>query len=99
MEPMMIIAMGVNLIVVAMIAGTILLFPVSRRLAALLEKRLEGYADPELKRQVEDVTRELERTRREFARLEERQRFTERLLDRGLEEERPGNVVEAAEFE
>ena len=98
MEPMMILAMGVNLLVVAMIAGTVLLFPVSRRLAALLEKRIEGYADPELKRQVQELTRELERTQKEFVRLEERQRFTERLLERGPEEGRPGQVVEGSDF-
>jgi Tfp pilus assembly protein PilO len=77
-----------SLLMVLVIGGFILLYPLSKRLGKLIELRLEerraGSALPEEQLQVlADVVAGLQE---QLERIEERQAFTERLLETG----RPG---------
>jgi hypothetical protein len=74
-----------SLLVVLAIGGFILLFPISRRLGKFLEiridERMEWNTLPgEMLNELRDVVEELQS---EVARLGERQKFVERLLDSG----------------
>lgn len=75
------------LLIIAMVGGFILVFPLSRRLAAYLEQRLQSGTkaadDAELKR----IRTALVSLQAEIERLSERQEFTESLLA-----ESPGKV-------
>jgi hypothetical protein len=70
-----------SLMLVGMIAGFILLFPISRRMGVLLEQKVKGKLDDD--RALEEVRR-LEATVRalqeEVERLVDRQAFTDSLL-------------------
>jgi hypothetical protein len=81
MDPMPIVSMLFTLVLAAMVGGFILLFPISRRLGAYLEQRLEGRLGGDgsaaERRQLESAVRSLQR---EIERLSERQAFTEALL-------------------
>lgn len=73
-----------SLLVVLVIGGFILLFPLARRLGTLLElyveeRRKSEFPPPEL----EDIRRVVDSLQSEVERLRERQEFTERLLERG----------------
>lgn len=74
-----------SLLMVLIIGGFILLFPLSKRLGQLIEMRLderrvrETLPDAEL----EELRRIVESLQSEVALLTERQEFTERLLDSG----------------
>lgn len=74
-----------SLLMVLIIGGFILLFPVARRLGRLLELRIEerraGESLPMA--ELEDLLRVVEGLNAEVERLRERQEFTERLLERG----------------
>jgi hypothetical protein len=82
MDPMALAGMIFTLIVLVMIGGFILLYPLSRQLAALLHLRLERAEAPDPSGQIASLTRALESMRDEVERLSERQEFTERLLER-----------------
>lgn len=83
-----------SLLLVLIIGGFILLFPLSRRLGQLLEIRMEerrqslaaGGAPAELAKQLETTLAALESLRGEVASLSARQQFVERLLEAGEEE-------------
>ena len=81
MEIVPIAGMLFSLLLVGMIAGFILLFPISRRMGALLEQKVKGKLDDD--RALEEVRR-LEATVRtlqeEVERLVDRQAFTDSLL-------------------
>ena len=81
MEMLPIAGMLFSLLLVGMIAGFILLFPISRRMGALLEQKVKGKLDDE--GAMEEVKR-LEVTVRalqeEVERLVDRQAFTDSLL-------------------
>jgi hypothetical protein len=81
MDPMPIVSMLFTLVLAAMVGGFILLFPISRRLGAYLEQRLEGRLGGDgsaaERRELESAVRSLQR---EIERLSERQAFTEALL-------------------
>jgi hypothetical protein len=81
MEMLPIAGMLFSLLLVGMIAGFILLFPISRRMGALLEQKVKGKLDDE--GAMEEVKR-LEATVRalqeEVERLVDRQAFTDSLL-------------------
>jgi hypothetical protein len=81
MDMLPIAGMLFSLLLVGMIAGFILLFPISRRMGALLEQKVKGKLDDD--RALEEVKR-LEATVRslqdEVERLVERQAFTDSLL-------------------
>lgn len=78
-----------SLLMVLIIGGFILLFPLSRRLGQLLEMRLEERREGSLP--PEDVAVLLETIQAlqdEVERLAERQAFTERLLEGGPQADR-----------
>ena len=84
----------VTIVVFALIAATIILWPVMRALA----RRLEGKsADPALRDEVERLPHRLEEVdvlQGRVAELEERIDFTERILVRGQETPGPGRLPE-----
>lgn len=84
MDPNALGGMITTLLLVAMIGGFILLFPLSRRLGALLEEKvLQSKRPPvpqtEELRALHDQVHDLQN---EVRRLSERQQFTEQLLER-----------------
>jgi hypothetical protein len=84
----------VTIVVFALIAATIILWPVMRALA----RRLEGKgADPALREEVERLHHrlaEVDVLQGRIAELEERIDFTERILVRGQETPGPGRLPE-----
>jgi hypothetical protein len=84
----------VTIVVFALIAATIILWPVIRALA----RRLEGKSvDPALREEVERLHHRLEEMdtlQGRLAELEERVDFTERILVRGQESPEPGRLPE-----
>ncbi len=84
----------VTIVVFALIAATIILWPVMRALA----RRLEGKsADPALREEVERLQHRLEEIdilQGRVAELEERIDFTERILVRGQETPGPSRLPE-----
>ncbi|NIP80881.1 MAG: hypothetical protein GWM90_17370 [Gemmatimonadetes bacterium] len=76
-----------SLLMVLIIGGFILLFPVTRRLGRLLELRIEERRseDRPPAAELEEVLRVVEALQAEVERLSDRQEFTERLLERGPE--------------
>jgi hypothetical protein len=81
MDMMAIAGMLFSLILVGMIAGFILLFPISRRMGALLEQKITGKLGDERAmaevRRLEATVRSLQE---EVERLGDKQAFTESLL-------------------
>lgn len=81
-EPMVIVAMIFTLIVLAMIGGFILLFPLSRQLSTLLHQRLQHGEPPPSDERVDALAQAVELLSAEVERLTDRQDFTERLLEK-----------------
>jgi len=81
MDPEVIAGMLFTLIILAMVGGFILLLPITRRLGAILEQRLNGRAAADI---APAEARQLEATihalRADLEQLAERQAFTEALL-------------------
>lgn len=81
MDPEVIAGMLFTLIILAMIGGFILLLPITRRLGAILEQRLNSRATTDIApaeaRQLEATIQAL---RADLEQLSERQAFTEALL-------------------
>jgi Tfp pilus assembly protein PilO len=80
-----------SLLMVLIIGGLILLYPLSRRLGQLIELRMDerragGTLPAE---ELEELARVVESLQAELAQLQERQQFTERLLEAGGERARP----------
>jgi hypothetical protein len=71
-----------TVIVLMLIGGFILLVPLTRRLAALLEHRMLAEDKAGRSADVEALARAVDTLRDEVERLAERQEFTEKLLDR-----------------
>lgn len=86
MDPLILGAMIFTLVVLAMVGGFILVFPLTRRLADLLEQRMLAARDGDRHAEVEALRRAVAALRDDVARLAERQDFTERLLERPDEE-------------
>jgi hypothetical protein len=84
----------VTIVVFALIAATVILWPVMRALA----RRLEGKStDSALREEVERLHQrleEMEPLQGRMAELEERVDFTERILVRGQESPEPGRLPE-----
>jgi len=82
----------VTIVVFALLAATVILWPVMRALA----RRLEGKsADPALREEIERLQHRLEEMdalHARMAELEERVDFTERMLVRGQESPEPGRL-------
>lgn len=83
LDPVIAAGMIFSLVVLMLIGGFVLLYPITRQLGSYLERRMLAEADPdEWKGQVRALTREVEALREEVSSLAERQEFTERLLER-----------------
>lgn len=91
LEPVALAGMIFSLLVILLIGGFILLYPLSRRLGALLEQRLSASPSPGNREvaQLRDAVRALQA---EVQRIGERQAFTESLL----EEQRPRELAAMA---
>ena len=91
MDPLILASMIFTLIVLGLIGGFTLLYPISRRLAEVLEKRYLGDRDDSATAdQVDALRRAVKALRGEVELLGERQDFTERLLERP----RPGDETD-----
>ena len=91
MEPEVLAGMLFIVVILAMIGGFILLLPITRRLGAILEQRLneksiQGSSGAQLQ-QLQATVRQLQT---EVERLAERQDFTEALLQEQRPRMRPG---------
>lgn len=88
-DPFMLAAFTFTLLVILLIGGFVIAFPVTRRLGALLEEWVEerrraklGAGDAEeLHRRLADVRDRLDRLEKHVELVSERQRFTESLLE------------------
>ncbi len=82
MEPVILTGMIFTLVVLALVGGFVLLFPLTRQLAAYLERRLQGSGLEAIDRaQVIQIRKLLEDLEVQVAELLERQDFTEKLLE------------------
>ncbi len=81
MDPVIPAAMVFTVVILALVSGTILLFPVTRRLGAALEQYLAAGNDQQRRLRDERVMDELQALRSEVQALGERQDFVERLLE------------------
>lgn len=89
MDPVIAAGMIFSLIVVAMIGGVILLFPITRRLGQFLEYRMSEKGRLRDREEMERILQALHALRDDVAALAERQDFTERLLEKPQGEEGP----------
>ncbi|CAN5296253.1 hypothetical protein BH23GEM4_BH23GEM4_23610 [soil metagenome] len=91
LEPVALAGMIFSLLVILLIGGFILLYPLSRRLGALLEQRLSA-SPPPANREVAQLSDAVRALQAEVQRIGERQAFTESLL----EEQRPRELAGVA---
>lgn len=90
MDPVVAAGMIFSLIVLMLIGGFILLYPITRQLGAYLERRMLADDDPRrLEEHLHTLMREVEGLRDEVGRIAEKQEFTERLLERPTERAEP----------
>lgn len=88
MDPTVIAGMIFSLLVIMLIGGFILLFPISRRLGRLLEQRIRERSEDGLEpRQLEPIHEALDAIRAEIDAINERQQFVERVLESRQETE------------
>ncbi|MGK7313134.1 MAG: hypothetical protein ACN0LA_12920 [Candidatus Longimicrobiales bacterium M2_2A_002] len=85
-----------SLLMVLVIGGLILLFPISRRLGKFLEIRIDERMEWDTlpKEAFNELMSVVEELQNEVQRLSERQQFVERLLEPGREPERSGRAGE-----
>ncbi len=82
MDPFILQAMIFTIVVLVLVGGFALLFPLTRRLAAVLEKRyLEDDAGGAEEDEVAALRRAVDALRGEVEQIGERQDFTEKLLE------------------
>ena len=82
MDPFILQVMIFVLVVLTLIGGFVLLFPLTRQLAAVLEKRyLEDDAGGAEADEVAALRRDVDALRGEVEQIGERQDFTEKLLE------------------
>jgi hypothetical protein len=94
MDPDALLGMAFTLILAVLVGGFILLFPIARRLGALLESRIEAQKRP-LPQSTEDVralTEAVHALQAEVRLLTERQEFTEQLLTRREQDQLPASA-------
>ncbi len=88
MDPVILAGMIFSLVVLLLVGGFTLLFPLTRRLAAVLEKRyLTDGAEGTNAEEVAALRRAVHALRREVEQIGERQDFTEKLLERPRSED------------
>ena len=81
MDPIVLASMLFTVILVTMIGGFILLFPITRRLGAILEQRLNDRSRTEIApEQIKQLQAAVRSLRAELDQVAERQQFTESLL-------------------
>lgn len=95
LEPVALAGMIFSLLVILLIGGFILLYPLSRRLGALLEQRLTAKPSAGDGRELAQLRDALRALQAEVHRIGERQAFTESLL----EEQRPRELAAVAAAE
>lgn len=79
--------MILSLLLTIIVGGFILLFPLSRRLAALLEQRVRERSQGSAAERLEPLREALHALQAEVERLAERQEFMERVLEQRSERE------------
>ena len=97
MNPEALAGMIFTLIVIAMILGFILLFPVTRRLGQLLEQKLgerPAKARPDATNEVQRMRDQVQALESEVRMLTERQQFVEALVSRGEAKALPAEISE-----
>ncbi len=82
MDPVILAGMIFSIVVIMLIGGFVLLFPLTRQLGAYLEKRMLSENSEASRAQLAHLARAVEHLTDEVARLSDRQDFTERLLER-----------------
>lgn len=88
MDPLILGGMIFSLVVLLLIGGFTLLFPLTRRLAAVLEKRyLTDGAEGANSEEIAALRRAVQALRGEVEQIGERQDFTEKLLERPKSED------------
>ncbi len=88
MDPVILAGMIFSLVVLLLVGGFTLLFPLTRRLAAVLEKRyLTDGAEDANAEEVAALRRAVHALRGEVEQIGERQDFTEKLLERPRSED------------
>ncbi len=88
MDPVILAGMIFSLVVLLLVGGFTLLFPLTRRLAAVLEKRyLADGAEGANAEEVAALRRAVQALRGEVEQIAERQDFTEKLLERPKSED------------
>lgn len=91
MDPLILGSMIFSILVLVLVGGFTLLYPLTRRLAEVLEKRYLGDgAGGANADQVAALRRAVQALRGDVERLGEQQDFTERLLDRPRPEDKDG---------
>lgn len=81
LDPVVVLGMLFSLIVLAMVGGFILLFPITRRLGAILEQRLNEKRPTSISsNQVRELEAAIQALRTDVDHLVERQEFAESLL-------------------
>lgn len=91
MDPFMVLVFTFILLMVLLVGGFILAYPLTRRLGAYLERLVERPRDAsEPDAEVERLRQEVDALRREVSRLAERQEFTDALLAERPERPRLG---------
>lgn len=81
MDEMVVLSMIFTLIMVTLIGGFILLFPVTRRLGAYLERRIEEGSGAKDREALEGIHRALHDLRDQVEDLTDRQEFVEKLVE------------------
>jgi hypothetical protein len=81
MDMDMIAGMIFTLLILIVVGGFMLLFPITRRLGALLEQRLQGKQTGGDPRELAELRKAIRDLREEVERLAEQQAFTDSLLE------------------
>src|SRR5688572_26839598 len=81
MDPNALAGMIFTLIIIGMVGGFILLFPLSRRMGALLDVWLQEKKAALTRDEAQEIWRQLQTLEKELGGIAERQHFTERLLE------------------
>jgi hypothetical protein len=90
MDPVILAGMIFSVVVIMLIGGFVLLFPLTRQLGAYLEKRMLAENSEASRGQLAQLARAVENLGDEVARLSDRQDFTERLLEGPDDDAPPG---------
>jgi len=88
-DPELVPMMIFTIVVLGMVGGFVVLLPITRRLGKFLEYRMSEQGGLQQTEQQAALLRAVESLRDDVAHLAERQDFTERLLDKPRDQEKP----------